>query len=585
MNRLNCYALRALMLTGTLTVVSAALPAIGQTCIQDAYNSFNGVSKTLSCTANDVSVSKVTGVQVIDPVTHKAAPGGKCISGTTFNFVADFTIVTTSSKTRSNIGLFFGTGGSALTGSCSNAILTPPYNAPSALNPNGTPFVLGDPTYEELDNSINGESTTSGTACGDTSSNDGGGTGTQLAELEIDNVSCPLTALDPCPDPTISGTCMALPECTGWYQPAKGMPVCDSPTHAWIPPATPGTTSKCNCTTLYIPIQLIQPSATVGKTCTTDPTNTAHTTCDLGAEGGNETYQVTITNTTPANEGGIIVDQICDNQYGTIYDDNVAPNRCPAGLISNAPDGGTSCNTSVPGDIGNGQSGSCTFTVSHHENLSVTDQVTIVGHSDLATNQTFNPPASNTVTVTSEDAPSTASTTKGLAPGPIQACMTLRYNVTVTNTNGADESVVLNQVGTLGAPGYSPALIDSYFGDITTTHGNSQTAASVTGTTCGVATSASGQGSLSGSSGAGAFPQTLGPGSGTPPTGGGSYTCQFDGVICGAPGPIPPDTGATCAEGLSNVDTVTANLTGDDPGDTINETANQFTANVCLVQK
>lgn len=579
------FPLRAFLFPGTLILLAAALPAHGQNnlCIQDAYNSFNGLTahpKTLSCTANDVSVSKVTGVNVIDPITHIATSGGKCVSGTTFSFVADFTIQTTSSKTRSNIGLFFGTGASALTGTCSNAILTPTYNASGVFQANGvTPFVLGDPTYEELDGPINGE--TSPTACGDSSSNDGGGTGQQTAELEIDNVSCPVTALDPCPDPTISGTCMALPECTGWYQPANGMPLCDSPSHAWVPAAVPGTTSKCNCTTLYIPIQLVQPSATVAKTCTTDPTNTAHTTCDLGAEGGNETYQVTITNTTPADEGGIIVDQICDNRYGTIYDDGVAASRCPNGTISSAPDGGTTCNANVPGDIGNGQSGSCTFTVSHHENLSVTDQATIAGHSDISSGQTFTPPASNTVTVTSEDAPTTASTTKGLAPGPIQACLTLRYNVTVTNTNGADEGIVLNQVGTLGAPGYSPALNDSYFGDITTTHGSSQTAGSVTGTTCGVATTASGQGTLSSLSGAGSFPQTLGPGSGTPPTGGGSYTCQFDGVICGAPSSTAV---ANCSAGLTNVDTVTANLTGDDPGDTINETAHQFTANVCLVQ-
>jgi hypothetical protein len=585
-----CYATPAFLFSGMLMLLVGALPASGQNslCTQDAYNSYNGLTgthaKTLSCTANDVSVSKVTGVAVINP-DGTVTPGGKCISGTSFSFIANFTIQTTSNATRSNIGIFFGTGASnltndqALTGTCSDSILTPTYS------PAGKSYVLGDPTYEELD--TNGE--TSPTACGDTSSTDGNGTGQQQAELEVDNVSCPLTALDPCPDPTISGTCMALPECTSWWQPTANIPLCNSPTHAWVNVAVPGTTSKCNCTTLYIPIQLVQPSATVAKTCTTGTANAAKTNCDLGAEGGNETYQVTITNTTPANEGGIIIDQICDNRYGTIYDDGVPANRCPAGTISNAPDGGTSCNASTPGDIPNGGSGSCTFTVSHGENLSVTDQVTVAGHSDLTASQTFNPPASNTVTVTSSDAPTTAKTDLGLAPGPVNACVTLRYNVTVTNTSAADEDVTLNQVGTLGAPGYTPALLDSYFGDITTTNGDSHTAGSVTGTTCGVDTAASGLGTLSASSGAGKFPQVLAHGSGTPPTGnGGSYTCQFDGVICGTPGPIPPATGATCSEGLQVQNTtVTPNLTGDDPApnaDTITVTANPFSAVVCLNQ-
>lgn len=599
-----CYVSRAFLLAGTLMVVGAALPAFGQNnlCTQDAYNSYNGLTgthaKTLSCTANDVRVSAVTGVSVINPDGTVTA-GGKCISGTNFSFIADFTIQTTSNATRSNIGIFFGTGSSnltndqALTGTCSDSILTPVYT------PAGKSYQLGDPTYEELD--TNGE-TQAGTACGDTSSTDANGTGTQMAELEVDNVACPLTALDPCPDPTITGTCMALPECTSWWQPTANIPICNSTTHAWVPVAVPGTTSKCNCTTLYIPIQLVQPSATVSKTCTTGPTNAAKTNCDLGAEGGSEVYQVTITNTTPANEGGIIIDQICDNRYGTIYDDGVPANRCPAGTIDTTTyTKTTTCGAGTPGDIPNQGSGSCTFTVTHGENLSVTDQVTVAGHSDLTASQTFNPPASNTVTVTSSDAPTTAATSLGLAPGPINACVTLRYNVTVANTSSADESVTLNSSGTLGQAGYVPALNASSFGDITNTHGDSHTAGSVTGTTCGVDGGVAGQGTLSGVTAidckggtvtpcnGGAFAQTLAPGTGTPPTGnGGSYTCQFDGVICGTPGPIPPATGATCAEGLQVQNTtVTPNLTGDDPApnaDTITTTATPFSAVVCLAQ-
>lgn len=603
MQRQKCYMLRSFLLTGTLMFVAATLPVSGQNslCTQDAYNSFNGLTgthaKTLSCTANDVRVSKVVGVSIINP-DGTATAGAKCVSGTTFSFIADFTIQTTANASRSNIGIFFGTGASnltddqALTGTCSDSILTPQYT------PSGKSYSLGDPTYEELD--TNGEKAP--TACGDTSSTDGNGTGQQMAELEVDNVSCPLTALDPCPDPTISGTCMALPECTSWYQPTANVPVCNSPTHSWVDAAVPGTTSKCNCTTLYIPIQLIQPSASVGKTCTTGPTNAAKTNCDLGAEGGSEVYQVTITNTTPANEGGIIIDEICDNQYGSIYDDGIAPNRCPAGNLGHSFVTGTTCGSGTVGDIANGSSASCTFTVSHGENLSVTDEITtIVGHSDLATNQTFSIGPSNTVTVTSSDAPTTAKTTEGLAPGPIQACLTVRYNVTVANTSAADEGITLSSV----ASPYTSALTDSHYGDITLTHGSASQDGSVVGTTCGVAGGSFGSGTLNGVSAVdckggsvspcngGAFPQTLAPGTGgTPTSNGGSYTCQFDGVICGTPGPIPnsgANVGSICSEGVqvSNT-TVSPNLTGDDPSpnaDTITVSTNPFTATVCLNQQ
>lgn len=582
------YGLRVSLLAGIFMLAVATTQAFGQTCIQDAYNSFNGLTahpKTLSCTANDVRVSKVTGVSVIDTTTHTIIPGNKCISGTTFSFIADFTIQTTANATRSNIGIFFGTGSAniannqALTGQCSNAILTPQYQ------PYGT-YTLGDANYEELD--TNGE--TAPNACGDTSSADnfGLGLGVQDAELEVDNVYCPLTALDPCPDPTITGTCMALPECTGWYQPTANVPICNSTTHQWVSAAVPGTTSKCNCTTLYIPVQLVRPSISVAKSC-----NTALTTgvdkisCDAGPEGSEVTYHVKINNTTPASEGGIVVDQICDDRYGSIYDDGVITTACPAGTLAGLFTFGTSlnpCNAATLGDIANGGSATCDFVVSHGENLDVTDHVTVRGHSDVSTDRFFEPKDSNDVTVTSSDAPSTATTAKGLDPGPQYACVTLRYNVTVTNTSGYDEVLTLNQVS---SPTYTPALHDSYFGDITYNRTlapkGSNVAGSVTGTTCGVDTTADGLGTLSDQKGGGTFPKTLA-------VSGGSYTCKFDGVVCGTPGPIPsgePNPGSICTLGLSNVDTVTATLTDDesDPNVTITQDAQQFTANVCLKQQ
>jgi hypothetical protein len=138
---------------------------------------------------------------------------------------------------------------------------------------------------------------------------------------------------------------------------------------------------------------------------------------------------------------------------------------------------------------------------------------------------------SNSVTVTSHEAPTTGTITKGFA-GNTSGCATARYNVTVTNTSatGTDETLSLS------------ALDDSPFGSITSVHD------SALGTTCGVATDSPGLGSLSGSTGAGALPATI-------PVNGGTYTCQFDGNFCSGL------DGQGC---FSHTNTVSATLTGDE---------------------
>jgi hypothetical protein len=201
------------------------LPAFGQAnnCIQDEFDAFNGLTPgtsagAVNCTANDVSVAKVIGVTIIS-----GGVGNSCLQGSPFTFVGDFEILTTSSKTRSNTGIFFGTGtgpnqNGALSGTCSDSILTPTYTCPGTGGA-GQPAAVtcGDPNYEELDGGINGE--TAPTGCGDTTSADNGafGAGTQSAELEVQGVTCPSTTV-PCPagtvlPPGVTG-CMALPACT-----------------------------------------------------------------------------------------------------------------------------------------------------------------------------------------------------------------------------------------------------------------------------------------------------------------------------------------------------------------------------------
>ena len=550
------------------------------TCTQDEYNSFNGTNKTLSCTANDVSLATASNVVVFQGGLNDGS--NKCIAGGTFSFTANFAINTTSSSARSNIGVFFAGGSQtqAKTGTCSSAILSQPH---ACAFVNGTSTgTCGSTEYEELDKPINGE-TADAFGCGDTSSSDGGGTGIQHSVLEVDSVTCPTAATAvTCPAGSgATGSCLALNYCTSWYQPAKGMPVCESPTWSWIAPAIPGTSSKCDCSIVYVPVQPISPAISVSKACNVGGSDS--TSCDLGAEGGTVTYKVSITDSTPAGQGGVILDQICDNRYGTVYRNAAAPNTlttCTAGTVGTINSGSFACTgtTLVNGqyDIANGATGVCSFTVNHGENLSVTDTATVYTQSDTAANTPATPQSTNTVTVTSSDAPTTAKTTPSVEAAPGASCVTARFDVTVRNTSAADESVTLNS-----ATGV-PALNDTKtFGDITSLHGVANTNGTVVGTTCGAA-AAAGLGTLSGSAGAGAFPVTLTPGTGTPPTtNGGTYSCKFDGVVCGTPVAIPN----VCSFGLSPQVSVTPNLTGDDVApnaDTVTVTATTLTANICL---
>jgi hypothetical protein len=166
----------------------------------------------------------------------------------------------------------------------------------------------------------------------------------------------------------------------------------------------------------------------------------------------------------------------------------------------------------------------------------------------------------------------------------VAACVTGRFDVTVRNQSLADEFVTLNSATGI------PALNDTKsFGDITITHGSASAAGSVTGTTCGIGTAAAGSGTLSGSLGGGTFPAQLNAGmtavspATTPPTSsdGGTYSCKFDGVVCGTPAPI---TGV-CASGLSTQVSITPHLTGDDVApnaDVVTVTPSTLTANICL---
>jgi hypothetical protein len=567
-----CKTLSFLFVLFALGVV--AVPAFGQSCLQDEYNKV--ASQTLNCSANDVRVAKVINIRDL-----AGAPLTSCSPGT-FSFVADFLVQTTSKSSRSNIGLYFATGDvtkqpTALTGVCSDNIIAPQHTC-------GT-TTCGSNHYEELDP----QPPTKGAVpdnCGDSSSTDqtvclnssnqvvscpapaGGSTwtGTQIITAQIDNFNCTAPA----------GTNqLVLPNCTSWQVPGSTIqclaasPNYIYPFDASTPPkpeAIPGSPSKCNCATIPLGITVQSPNITVTKNCSVNgvsgtlPISPDKTppACSITPEGGLVTYTVEVTNSS--NFGDIVVDQICDDQYGSIFTATGYTPACPTGAIGTRGLLSTSNNTCASGlTVAKGTPQNCSFQATQAENVVVTDTVTVRGHG--ATNGTFGPTDSNPVVVTSHEAPTTGTITKSYVT-TTDACATVRYGVVVNNTSAAltDETLTLS------------GLTDDAV-DITST------ATSVLGTTCGVV---NGVGTLTGTTGAGTLPKTLS-------VNGGTYSCQFDRQFCSAVGTITSakgvcdiagtklctagKTGATCSsnsecdltcKGIQHTDIVSASLTGDE---------------------
>jgi hypothetical protein len=617
-NRTNCCK-TILFALALLAVAVMAVPAFGQTCLQDEYNAFAGITPTsctstpssnkLNCTANDVSISQIPAntIHVLSGGPTSGPPS--CFQGATnLSFTADFDILTTANAAnsggRDNVGLYLATkpacapgqttncnpaitvssnppvNSAALCGSCFDSVISPLHDCGGLA----TGTTCGSDIYRELDTGVKVGNNNDN--CGDTSSTDTGstfGTGHQGDTIFVQNMTC---GGQTCTTST-GGTGLLLNYCTSWQTSGSIVGCYASPPdylyssafNGSKPEAVPGTKSKCNCSNVCLPITPINPSAKTAKACNTPnatPSTLATTgtptpdfsgttgtatpnSCDAGVEGSTATYTVFVQNTT--GFGGVQVDQICDSYYGTIYDDNYQVNGtrafpvCPAGttLLHGATNG--NC---PPAPIAQNASDSCTFSAPVGEATSVSDIVTTAGHSTVSGqgNQTFSNSTSNSVTVHSEEAPSTATVTKGFVANT-NVCVTVRYSVDVANTSGFDENLTLS------------GLQDDSFGDITKWTGNGN--AAVLGTTCGVAAGSAGLGSLSGVtvpndfSNGGALPTT----SSQLQAGANSvdYKCQFDATFCGPPTTVNLPNNATCS-GISHSNTVSASILSRDDSET-----------------
>jgi hypothetical protein len=444
----------------------------------------------------------------------------QCTAGQKLSFVADFHVTTTATA-RENIGLYFQTAGgsNALTGTCSDNIIAPPHSSSNAADV----ISLGTSQYEELDTSLAGDN------CGDISTTDNN----QVVTVEVDNVTC---------QAGVNGL-LALPNCTSWQQPGGAL-TCQSPTpyYPWVSAAVPGSPSKCNCENGFTVPIFVSPNLTVTKTCTV-PGQSQQTACSMPDPGGTVTYTVTLSN----GGGSATINQICDSAYGNIATATTNPAQPACATLGTI---GTTASTtcSMPQTLAKGGSYSCTFTANQGENTNVMDIATANGVGSDGTTPTSG--TSSSVTVTVGEAATTGTITNSLS-STTNNCVTVRYGVDVKNTSSADETLTLS------------ALNDNKYGDITKFPGGG-----VLGTTCGVA---SGLGTLSGITGGGTF-GTLAPG--------GDYTCQFDAQFCSSPGTVVLPGGSSCT-GISNTDSVTATLTGDE-GETVSLTPGTLTVDECF---
>lgn len=603
----------ALLAVAFLATAAFAQPGITtENCIQNEWNLAQGKSVTctssscsLGCTANDVSIAAVENTRDVT-----GAQVAQCQGGNTFNFIADFEIKTTSKSSRSNIGLYIAETGTtvadalSVTNTCADNIIPPPTgfvnNNTDGKHPttganghflcSGSSTVLcGTDYYDELDQA---GTTKPADNCGDTSSTDKGGfgTSTQKVTLEIDGFKCPDPNDPNLPTCTVNingvpvtGKCAVLPNCTSWQVPGQTT-FCEStpgqqgyPYNNHIPEAVPGTSSKCNCGVITLPIIAQKGNVVVQKMCQTPITNGSFTfdpgnpsaipptsptesptSCDSGVEGSDTvTYEVAVTN--QSNFGSLSLTTLNDDVYGDIT-------KVQGGVLT------TNC--AVPQTIALNKSYTCTFTAKN-AGTSTADAPTITDIVSATltdqSNKTIGPTTSNSVTVTPDEAPSAATVNKGLgSPALTAGCATANFKIDVKNTTnpGYDEAETLT------------GLSDNVYKDVT----------AIAGSTCSV-------------------PQTITPGN--------TYSCQFSGQFCGnlqtvdqlGTGQCNTGTGicaagqlkgglAVCAKdadcnltclGLTQTDIITATMQGDEAsgtplaGDPITPTGNnQLTVDVCL---
>jgi hypothetical protein len=381
--------------------------ASAQTCIQDVWKA-HGNNQNLQCTANDVTLSSATNIQILtggscDPVTGVCG----CFAGGTVTFTADFRMDLTA-DTRYDVGFYIATDGDpnhdgAITGQCSaTASLAGNTTRPgNFINLDAAPDVCGDIT----------------------------------GQLNTAHNPLFVTATITTQCPTAAGQQLQLPFATTWRQPGSNEVCSGTGNGTTTNDVFPGSPSKCNAGVLTLPIIAVNTTLDVAKDALTP---------SVPETGGPATYQVTVTNTSAI---AVTLTSMVDNVFGDIT--ALQNSTC-------VPDA-NAATCQVGGTIAAGGSCSCMFTAQVPPGDVPGSHVDTV---EVCANNPSNP------TVVCDTDPATVPYTDVSVPPSLtktvgsNACrIDTTYNVVVTNGNQL-ESLTLN------------TLTDNVFGNIAAVQGN-----------------------------------------------------------------------------------------------------------------
>src|SRR5262245_35622364 len=207
-------------------LIVGAQPASAQTCIQDVWKA-HGNTQNLNCTANDVTLSQATNINI---TTGGSCTAGvcSCFAGQTVTFTADFRMDLTA-QDRFDVGFYIATDGDpnndgAITGQCSaTASLVSNTPAGNFINLDGGNDVCGD---------ITGASNTAHNPL--------------FVKAQI-SAQCPATP----------GQQLRLPFATTWRQPGSNEVCLGTGNGTTTNDVFPGAPSKCNTGLLVLPITSI----------------------------------------------------------------------------------------------------------------------------------------------------------------------------------------------------------------------------------------------------------------------------------------------------------------------------------------
>src|SRR5438046_10746026 len=102
----------SLAVAGLLMAAQPASALTGNVCMQTNWAA-HGTSQTLNCTANDVSIAKVTNIDITSGGSCTGTGANRkctCNAGGSVTFTADYTVQLTA-QTRYDIGIYFATDG------------------------------------------------------------------------------------------------------------------------------------------------------------------------------------------------------------------------------------------------------------------------------------------------------------------------------------------------------------------------------------------------------------------------------------------------------------------------------------------